>query len=107
MRNVISRMIQEMAFPDHALSRSIRKRNACTRYPLPFAPSTTDGALGRPRAPSGYRPSDRLGARSLDLGSRSVRHRIGRRDVDRVGPWEDPLGPGLLRLQDRAVVGVV
>src|SRR5947209_2117687 len=63
MRNVLSRMIQEMAFPDHALSRSIRKRNACTRYPLPFAPSTTDGALGRPRAPSGYRPSDRLGAR--------------------------------------------
>src|SRR5258706_1608142 len=84
----------EIAFPLHWLKRSIRNSQVCIPTPMCYMPR----GPGFPQDPVGI--ALMLGLR-LNLWPGGVGHRVGRADVDRVGPWEDALRPGPLRLEDR------
>src|SRR5712692_11821426 len=101
MRIVLMSTSHETAFPEQELNRSIENNSRCISAPL----TTSDGALVAQRPVR----IDKFGrsASELDLWPRGERVRVGSTDVDRVGPGEDLLGPGLLRLQDRHVLRIV
>src|SRR6267142_6298134 len=90
----------EMVFPLHWLKRSIRKSQVC--IPTPYVLHATG-----PWVSPGPRDDSSGWCRSLNLGTRREGYRVGRADVDRVGPREDALRPRPLRLKDRDEVRVV
>src|SRR2546429_7503057 len=101
MRSVLASTSHAAALPDQALNRSIENRSRCTSVPLRHqtGPWIRQGpvTIG----------SKKQVVRGLHLRPCGERHRIGRADVDRVRPGEYPLGPGLLRLEDRDELRIV
>src|SRR3979411_344832 len=96
MRIVLRSTSHEAAFPDQELNRSIENRSLCIRSL--YASEQGPGRPG-PREDSHFDGS----ANGSDFWPCRVGDRVGRADVDGIGPGEDLLGPGLLGLQDRHV----
>src|SRR6267142_7165813 len=63
---MLSTITQDTIFPLHAENRSMANRKRCTLTPPGFLVSASDGALGCPRTPSGYRGLSSL-ARYLNI----------------------------------------
>src|SRR6267142_663158 len=100
IRMVESRTTQEMALPDQELNRSIDNSTRCIRPLL---------HIGRGPGRPGPRQDRHFAgcANGSDFWPRVVGRLVRDAEVDRVGPGEDLLGPGPLRLQDGDEVGVV